>query len=80
MHFAKKKIQFLQKAFECKQMICKAWFASCLCVGSKLWAKMNQQPPMHQLVILSTGWTMFFHSVPSGVHDNPFLFVVDHCT
>jgi hypothetical protein len=43
-------------------------------------AKVNQQPPMHQLAVLSTGWAAFFHSVPDGVHHSPFLFVVDHCT
>jgi hypothetical protein len=41
-------------------------------------AKVNQQPPMHQLVILSIGWVAFFHSTPNGVHHSPFLFVVDH--
>jgi hypothetical protein len=40
----------------------------------------NQQPPMHQLAVLSTGWADFFHSVPDGVHHSPFLFGADHCT
>jgi len=43
-------------------------------------AKVNQQPPMHQLAVLSTGWVAFFHSAPDRVHFNPFLFAVDHCT
>jgi len=40
----------------------------------------NQHPPMHQLVVLSTGWVAFFHSAPDGVHHSQFLFDVDHCT
>jgi len=28
---------------------------------------------MHQLVILSIGWAVFFHSMLDGVHHNPFL-------
>jgi len=40
---------------------------------------MNQQPPMHQLAVLSTGWGAFFHLAPDGVHHNPFLFAADHC-
>jgi hypothetical protein len=43
-------------------------------------AKVNQQPPMHQLAILSTGCLVFFHSAPDGVSDSPFLFVANHCT
>jgi len=39
----------------------------------------NQQPPMHQLAILSTRWVAFFHSALDGVHHSRFLFVVDHC-
>ncbi len=35
---------------------------------------------MHQLVVLSTGWVVFFHLVPNGVHHSAFLFVADHCT
>ncbi len=42
-------------------------------------AIVNQQPPMHQLAILSTRWVAFFHSALDGVHHSPFLFVVDHC-
>ncbi len=43
-------------------------------------ARVNQQPPMHQLAVLSTGCLAFFHSAPDGVHDSPFLFAADHCT
>jgi hypothetical protein len=46
----------------------------------KLRARVNQQPPMHQLAVLSTGCLAFFHSAPDGVHDSPFLFAADHCT
>ncbi len=35
---------------------------------------------MHQLAVLSTGWVVFFYSVPDGVHHNPFFFAADHCT
>jgi hypothetical protein len=42
-------------------------------------ARVNQQPPMHQLAVLSTGWGAFFHLAPSGVHRSPFLFTVDCC-
>jgi hypothetical protein len=42
-------------------------------------ARVNQQPPMHQLVVLSTGWAAFFHSVPDGVHHNSFIFAANHC-
>jgi hypothetical protein len=42
-------------------------------------ARVNQQPPMHQLVVLSTGWVAFFHSAPDGVHLSPFLYAADHC-
>ncbi len=42
-------------------------------------AKVDQQPLMHQLVILSTRWATFFHSTSDGVHHNPFLFNLDHC-
>ncbi len=28
--------------------------------ASSGWARVNQQPPMHQLAILSTGWLRFF--------------------
>jgi hypothetical protein len=37
---------------------------------------MNQQPPMHQLAVLATGWAVFFHLVPNGVHHNPFVFLL----
>jgi hypothetical protein len=40
----------------------------------KMSAIVNQQPPMHQLAVLSTGWTTFFHSMSNGVHHNPFFF------
>ncbi len=43
-------------------------------------ARVNQQPPMHQLAVLSTGCLAFFHSAPDGVHDSPFLLAADHCT
>ncbi len=43
-------------------------------------AKVNQQPPMHQLAVLSSGCLAFFHSAPDGVHDSPFLFAANHCT
>jgi len=42
-------------------------------------ARVNQQPPMHLLAILSTGWAAFFLLAPDGVHCSPFLFAVDHC-
>jgi len=41
--------------------------------------RVNQQPPMHRLAILSTWWAMFFHSMLDGVHHSPFLFIADHC-
>ncbi len=57
---------------------CKGWNFP---VGeSRNMAKVNQQPPMHQLAVLSTGCLAFFHSAPNGVHRNPFLFAADHCT
>jgi hypothetical protein len=40
---------------------------------------MNQQPPMHQLAILSIRWVVFFHLVLDGLHHNPFFFAIDHC-
>jgi hypothetical protein len=43
-------------------------------------AKMNQQPPMHKLAVMSIICVAFFHPMSDGVHHNPFLFVVDHCT
>ncbi len=45
-------------------------------------ARVNQHPPMHQLAVLSTGWAVFFHSAPDGVHHSPFFFffAADHCT
>ncbi len=43
-------------------------------------AKVNQQPPMHQLVVLSTRWATFFHLALDGVHHNPFFLVIDHYT
>jgi hypothetical protein len=42
--------------------------------------RVNQQPPMHQLAILSSGWAAFFHSTPDGVHHNLFLFPANHYT
>jgi hypothetical protein len=41
-----------------------------------LGARVNQQPPMHQLVVLSIGWVAFFHSAPNGVHHNPFFLLL----
>jgi hypothetical protein len=35
---------------------------------------------MHQLVVLSTRWVVFFHSTADGVHHSPFLFAIDHNT
>jgi hypothetical protein len=43
-------------------------------------ARVNQQPPMHQLAVLSTGWAAFFHSAPDGVHHSRFFLAADHCT
>jgi hypothetical protein len=46
-------------------------------VGNFLWvsctwstdvARVNQQPPMHQLAVLSTEWDMFFHSTSDRIH------------
>jgi hypothetical protein len=34
---------------------------------------------MHQLVVLSTRWAEFFHSMLDGVHHSSIFFVVDHC-
>jgi len=42
-------------------------------------ARVNQQPPMHQLAVLSTGWAAFFHSTSYEVHHNPLFFTADHC-
>jgi hypothetical protein len=41
-------------------------------------ARVNQQPPMHQLAVLSTGWVAFFHSVSDGVHHSPFFLLLTH--
>jgi len=43
------------------------------------WVRVNQQPPMHQLAILSIGWAPFFHLALDTVHHNPFFFIADHC-
>jgi hypothetical protein len=43
-------------------------------------ARVNQQPPMHQLAVLSTRWAAFFHSAPDEVHHSPFIFATDHFT
>jgi hypothetical protein len=43
-------------------------------------ARVNQQPPMHQLGVLSTGWAAFFHLVSDVVHHITFRFFADHCT
>ncbi len=45
-----------------------------------LLSRVNQQPPMYQLAVLSTGCLAFFHLAPDGVHRSPFLFAADHCT
>jgi hypothetical protein len=42
-------------------------------------ARVNQQPSMHQLAILSTGWAASFHSMSDGVHHSPFIFAVCSC-
>ncbi len=42
-------------------------------------AKVHQQPPMHQLAILSTGCAAFFHSAPDGVHHSLFFFLFFVC-
>jgi len=42
-------------------------------------ARVNQQPPMHQLVVVSTGWAAIFHLVSDGVHHITFHFFADHC-
>jgi len=43
-------------------------------------ARVNQQPPMHQLAVLSTGWVVSFHLASDGVHHSPFYFLAtDHC-
>jgi hypothetical protein len=39
----------------------------------------HQQPPMHQLAILSTGCAAFFHSAPDGVHHSLFFFLFFVC-
>jgi hypothetical protein len=49
---------------------------ACSLIGSSV----NQQPPMHQLAVLSTGWAAFFHSAPDEVHQSQFLFAADHCS
>jgi hypothetical protein len=57
-----------------------SFFTSCPLGDGCLWARVNQQPPMHQLAVLSTGWVAFFHSAPNGVHHSLFLFPTNHCT
>jgi len=39
-------------------------------------ASVNQQPPVHQFPVLSTGWTAFLHSAPDGVHRRPYFFLL----
>jgi hypothetical protein len=34
-------------------------------------AGVNQQPPVHQFPDLSTGWVVFLHLAPDGIHHNP---------
>jgi hypothetical protein len=48
-------------------------------VGPPSSARVNQQPPMHQLAVLSTGWAEFFHSAPDAVHHSPFFFLLCGC-
>jgi hypothetical protein len=43
------------------------------CKKAHYQARVNQQPPMQQLAVLSTGWAAFFHSAPDGVHHSPFF-------
>jgi len=50
-----------------------------LSTQSACWAKVNQQSPMQQLVVLSFGWATFFHSTQDGVHQSPFPFATSHC-
>ncbi len=44
------------------------------------WARVNQQPPMHQLAVLSTGWLRFFIWRQMGFITVHFLLADDHCT
>jgi hypothetical protein len=39
-------------------------------------ARVYQQPPMHQLAVLPTGWAAFFHSTPNGVHHKVYFFLL----
>jgi hypothetical protein len=48
-------------------------------LGDPTPARVNQQPPMHQLVVLSCGWVVFFHMAPNEVHHDPFFFATEHC-
>jgi hypothetical protein len=43
-------------------------------------ARVNQQPPMHQLAVLSTGWAAYFHLASDGVHHSSFILAADQCT
>jgi hypothetical protein len=45
-------------------------------LGLSKGAKVNQQPPMQQLAILSTKWAAIFHSTLDGVHHNPFFLLL----
>ncbi len=38
--------------------------------------EVNQQPPMHQLAILSTGWAVCCHSASDGVHTVHFFLLL----
>ncbi len=38
-------------------------------------ARVNQQPSMHQLAVLSTGWAAFFHSAPDAIYHSLFCFI-----
>ncbi len=37
---------------------------------------MNQKPSMHQLPVLFTGWAVFFHWAPNGVHTVHFFLLL----
>jgi hypothetical protein len=69
---------FLQFNFKCHQLYHCNWTKSHQ--STIHGARVNQQPPMHQVAVLSTGWAAFFHSAPDGVHHSPFFFAADHYT
>ncbi len=55
------------------------YFSNDLLLGGE-GGRVNQQPPMNQLAVLSTGWAAFFHSLLDVVHHSSFLFLfaADH--